>query len=148
MWIWQKLQYSREPIMKKHWKTAAILQYWYMTKKKVAQAVSSYFEVMPTYHKIQPEERRHILWTCIQIRRTGEYGNRISHTVVVGGGYKNKGIDAISLENNRMGRPMYEKFGFAGMKDEMELKWGWHIIRGKPQDFVYAISFCHKSSIS
>ena len=31
-------------------------------------------------------------------------------------------IDAISLEATEMGRPLYEEFGFVGMKDEMELK--------------------------
>ena len=31
------------------------------------------------------------------------------------------GITHISLEATRMGRPLYEKYGFVGMKDEMEL---------------------------
>ena len=31
-----------------------------------------------------------------------------------------RGINAISLEATRMGRPLYEKFGFAKMSDEME----------------------------
>ena len=31
------------------------------------------------------------------------------------------GIENISLEATSMGRPLYEKYGFVGMKDEMEL---------------------------
>lgn len=34
---------------------------------------------------------------------------------------KNRGITAISLEATDMGRPLYEKYGFVKMKDEMEL---------------------------
>ena len=34
---------------------------------------------------------------------------------------KRKGITAISLEATDMGRSLYEKYGFAKMKDEMEL---------------------------
>lgn len=34
---------------------------------------------------------------------------------------KNKGITAISLEETDMGRPLYEKYGFVKMNDEMEL---------------------------
>ena len=34
---------------------------------------------------------------------------------------KNKGITAISLEATDMGRPLYEKYGFIKMNDEMEL---------------------------
>ena len=34
---------------------------------------------------------------------------------------KEKGIKAISLEATDMGRPLYEKFGFVKMNDEMEL---------------------------
>lgn len=34
---------------------------------------------------------------------------------------KSKGINAISLETTEMGRPVYEKYGFVQMKNEMEL---------------------------
>ncbi len=34
---------------------------------------------------------------------------------------KSRGITAISLEATDMGRPLYEKYGFLKMKDEMEL---------------------------
>ena len=34
---------------------------------------------------------------------------------------KRKGITSISLEATDMGRPLYEKFGFVKMNDEMEL---------------------------
>ena len=33
----------------------------------------------------------------------------------------NKGITAISLEATDMGRPLYEKYGFVKMNNEMEL---------------------------
>lgn len=33
---------------------------------------------------------------------------------------RSRGIDAISLEATQMGRPLYEKFGFVKMNDEME----------------------------
>ena len=34
---------------------------------------------------------------------------------------KNKGITSISLEATDMGRPLYEKYGFIKINDEMEL---------------------------
>ena len=34
---------------------------------------------------------------------------------------KSKGISSISLEATAMGRPLYEKYGFVKMNDEMEL---------------------------
>ena len=34
---------------------------------------------------------------------------------------KNRGITAISLEATDMGRPLYEKYGFVKMNNEMEL---------------------------
>lgn len=37
---------------------------------------------------------------------------------------KEQGVTQIALEATDMGRPLYEKYGFVGMKDEMELKEG------------------------
>jgi len=34
---------------------------------------------------------------------------------------KSRGITAISLEATAMGRPLYEKYGFIEMENEMEL---------------------------
>jgi predicted GNAT family N-acyltransferase len=34
---------------------------------------------------------------------------------------KDQGVTAISLEATDMGRPLYEKYGFVKMNDEMEL---------------------------
>ena len=34
---------------------------------------------------------------------------------------RDRGITHISLEATDMGRPLYEKYGFVAMKDEMEL---------------------------
>ena len=70
----------------------------------------SYFRVMPTYHK--PTGRK-------AYRRKGIAYQTLNLLVADA---KNKGIDAISLEATEMGRPLYEKFGFTGMNDEMELK--------------------------
>ena len=35
---------------------------------------------------------------------------------------KERGVTAISLEATDMGRPLYEKYGFVKMNDEMELR--------------------------
>lgn len=37
---------------------------------------------------------------------------------------KERGVRAISLEATDMGKPLYEKYGFVKMKDEMELPSG------------------------
>ena len=34
---------------------------------------------------------------------------------------RKRGITAISLEATKMGKPLYEKYGFVKMNDEMEL---------------------------
>ena len=80
----------------------------------------SYFRVMPTYHN--PTGRKAYImnmYTNPAYRRKG-IAYRTLEILVEDA--KKKGIAAISLEATEMGRPLYEKFGFTGMKDEMELK--------------------------
>lgn len=80
----------------------------------------SYFRVMPTYHN--PTGRKAYImnmYTNPAYRRKGIAYQTLNLLVADA---KNKGIDAISLEATEMGRPLYEKFGFTGMNDEMELK--------------------------
>ena len=38
------------------------------------------------------------------------------------GDAKGRGITAISLEATKIGRPLYERYGFTQMRDEMELR--------------------------
>jgi len=79
----------------------------------------SFFHVMPTYHNptgkkayimnmyTKPEYRRkRIAWKTLDllIKEAREMG-----------------ISAISLEATEMGKPLYEKYGFVKIRDEMEL---------------------------
>ncbi len=75
---------------------------------------------MPTYHN-QTGKKAYIMnmYTNPAYRRKGIAYHTLEILVADA---KNKGIDAISLEATEMGRPLYEEFGFVGMKDEMELK--------------------------
>ena len=80
----------------------------------------SFYQVMPTYHN-PTGKKAYIMnmYTNPAYRRKGI----AYHTLeILEADAKNKGIDAISLEATEMGRPLYEEFGFVGMKDEMELK--------------------------
>ena len=80
----------------------------------------SFYKVMPTYHN-PTGKKAYIMnmYTNPAYRRKGIAYHTLEILVADA---KNKGIDAISLEATEMGRPLYEKFGFVGMKDEMELK--------------------------
>jgi len=80
----------------------------------------SFYQVMPTYHN-PTGKKAYIMnmYTNPAYRRKGIAYHTLEILVADA---KNKGIDAISLEATEMGRPLYEKFGFVGMKDEMELK--------------------------
>ncbi len=79
----------------------------------------SYFRVMPTYHN--PSGRKAYImnmYTAPDHRRRGIAYNTLDLLVKDA---KEKGIDAISLEATDMGRPLYERYGFVKMNDEMEL---------------------------
>ncbi len=80
----------------------------------------SYFEVMPTYHNPNGKKAYIMnMYTSVNYRRQGIAYKTLDFLVEDA---KNRGITAISLESTDMGRPLYEKYGFVKMNDEMELK--------------------------
>lgn len=79
----------------------------------------SFYQVMPTYHN--PSGRKAYImnmYTAPGYRRRGIAYHTLDLLVQEA---KDRGITAISLEATEMGRPLYEKYGFVNMKDEMEL---------------------------
>lgn len=79
----------------------------------------SFFRVMPTYHN--PSGRKAYImnmYTHPDYRRRGIAYRTLDLLVSAA---KEKGITAISLEATPMGLPLYQKYGFIQMKDEMEL---------------------------
>ncbi len=78
----------------------------------------SYFRVMPTYHNPSGNKAYIMnMYTNSDYRRLGIATKTLQLLVA---NAKEKGVQAISLEATDMGRPLYEKFGFVKMKDEME----------------------------
>ena len=79
----------------------------------------SFYQVMPTYHN--PSGRKAYImnmYTAPAYRRKGIAYHTLDLLVCEA---KKEGVTAISLEATKQGRPLYEKYGFSGMKDEMEL---------------------------
>ena len=77
----------------------------------------SYYRVMPTYHN--PTGRKGYImnmYTRPAYRRKGIAFHTLDLLVQDA---RDKGIAAVSLEATAAGRPMYEKYGFSDMKDEM-----------------------------
>ena len=82
----------------------------------------SYYRVMPTYHN--PEGRKAYImnmYTRPEYRRRGVAYRTLELRVEDA---RNRGISDISLEATAMGRPLYEKYGFRPMADEMGLSTG------------------------
>ena len=79
----------------------------------------SYFRVMPTYHN-ESGEKAYIMnmYTAPDYRRKGIAFKTLDLLVQDA---KERNVKAISLEATDMGRPLYEKYGFIRMNDEMEL---------------------------
>lgn len=79
----------------------------------------SFFRVMPTFHN-PTGEKAYIMnmYTKPEYRRKGIAFKTLDLLVAEA---KKKGISAISLEATDMGMPLYLKYGFVKMNDEMEL---------------------------
>lgn len=80
----------------------------------------SFFKVMPTFHN-PTGEKAYIMnmYTNPEYRRKGIAYKMLD---LLTGEAAKRGITHISLEATEMGRPLYEKYGFVRMNDEMELK--------------------------
>ena len=80
----------------------------------------SFFRVMPTYSNPSGWKAYIMnMYTAPEYRRQGIAFETLDILVKEA---KSRGINNITLEATDMGRPLYEKYGFAPMKDEMILK--------------------------
>ena len=88
-------------------------------EKVVGAGSVSFFGVMPTFHN-PTGQKAYIMnmYTNPEYRRQGIAYRTLDLLVKEA---KSRGISAISLEATDMGRPLYEKYGFVKMNDEMEL---------------------------
>lgn len=79
----------------------------------------SFFQIMPTYHNPSGNKAYIMnMYTKPEYRRRGIAYKTLDMLIQ---DIKHKGITAISLEATDMGRPLYEKYGFVNMNNEMEL---------------------------
>ena len=81
----------------------------------------SFYQVMPTYHN-PTGKKAYIMnmYTAPEYRRQGIAIHALDLLVK---DVKEQGVLQIALEATYMGRPLYERYGFAKMEDEMELVW-------------------------
>lgn len=79
----------------------------------------SYYRVMPTYHN-PSGKRAYIMnmYTNPDYRGSGIATKTLELLVADA---EEKGVQQISLEATEMGRPLYERFGFVKLNNEMEL---------------------------
>ena len=79
----------------------------------------SFYKVMPTYHN-PTGKKAYIMnmYTASEYRRQGIAFHTLDLLVK---DIRKQGVSQITLEATEMGRPLYEKYGFVKMEDEMEL---------------------------
>ena len=79
----------------------------------------SFYQVMPTYHNSSGKKAYIMnMYTAPEYRRQGIAFHTLDLLVR---DVKEQGMSQIALEATKMGRPLYEKYGFVKMQDEMEL---------------------------
>jgi GNAT superfamily N-acetyltransferase len=79
----------------------------------------SFYQVMPTYHNPSGKIAYIMnMYTAPEYRRQGIAFHTLDLLVKAA---KERGISQIALEATDMGRPLYEKYGFVKMEDEMGL---------------------------
>lgn len=82
----------------------------------------SFYQVMPTFHNSTGKKADIMnMYTTPEYRRQGIAFQTLDLLVKDA---KEQGVSLIALEATDMGRPLYEKYGFVKMEDEMELKRG------------------------
>ena len=80
----------------------------------------SFYQVMPTYHNPSGKKAYIMnMYTAPEYRRQGIAFHTLDLLVKAA---KEQGVSQIALEATDMGRPLYEKYGFVKMEDEMELR--------------------------
>ena len=79
----------------------------------------SFYQVMPTYHN-PTGKKAYIMnmYTASEYRRQGIAFHTLDLLVK---DVRKQGVSQITLEAPEIGRPLYEKYGFVKMEDEMEL---------------------------
>ncbi len=79
----------------------------------------SFYQVMPPYHN-PTGKKAYIMnmYTASEYRRQGIAFHTLDLLV---NDARKQGVSQIALEATDMGRPLYEKYGFVKMEDEMEL---------------------------
>lgn len=79
----------------------------------------SFYQVMPTYHNPSGNKAYIMnMYTAPEYRRQGIALHTLDLLV---SDAKQQGVSQIVLEATDMGRPLYAKYGFVKMNDEMEL---------------------------
>ncbi|MBP3366262.1 MAG: GNAT family N-acetyltransferase [Treponema sp.] len=79
----------------------------------------SFYQVMPTYHNPSGKKAYIMnMYTAPEYRRQGIALHTLDLLVKDA---RKQGVSHISLEATDMGRPLYEKYGFVRMENEMEL---------------------------
>lgn len=91
----------------------------YDVDKVVGAGGVSFYQVLPTFHNPSGEKAYIMnMYTAPEYRRQG-IGGKILDILV--GTAKTKGVSFITLEATEIGKPLYEKYGFVQMNDEMYL---------------------------